>query len=568
MTFRLVTRSRGNRSSSSMDASLASSGTSHESLFPEALESPVRVAIPTFDRNVVIALGVSAAIILWAIINLLNGWLGFAAIVPDGFRGGSEAAISLARLFAALVLILIVTDGMGPRLRWVACGFVVLGLGQLAFGYVKPILIDDTDLNTALYEMILVRSVAGALFVVGLVLREPPRFSVRSAIGVALVCAGCIAVYWVIRLIGSVPELVQIESLEAATRLRIAPTSWMTGWHWALAAIPLALAVAASFGALARSRGGVIGGWLPLSLVLLAGSELHDALWPSTYGNSALLNTADLLRLAMAAVVVIGGAAELRRIADERACLLRAEQERRQRLEELATVKADFTAMVAHELGHPLSAIRRQAELIGRNGIDDSMRQRSVETIIHETDAMDALVADVQATASVERSDFVANLRPIPLGDLIAEVLVSSEAHSRNQPLETKLDGIATNIHVLADPDRIGQVLRNLLSNAAKYSPAHTPVRLYARTLSADLVRIDVSDNGPGIQPREVPRIFEKFGRGRLAETGNGAGLGLYVSRKIIQAHGSDLTVRSVPGNGATFSFTLKLASTTGSRAR
>ena len=132
----------------------------------------------------------------------------------------------------------------------------------------------------------------------------------------------------------------------------------MTGWHWALAVPPLGLAVLAAVGALLRNRRGEIGGWLSLAIVLLAGSELHDSLWPSAYGNSVLMNTADVLRLAMAAVVVVGGTLELRRIASERAALLAAEKERARHLEEVASLKADFTAMVAHELGYPLSAIR------------------------------------------------------------------------------------------------------------------------------------------------------------------------------------------------------------------
>ncbi|HEX5167503.1 MAG TPA: HAMP domain-containing sensor histidine kinase [Thermomicrobiales bacterium] len=513
----------------------------------------------TEGGTIAVALALAAAVVGWALINLALGWVGFATIVPLGFRGGMEAAISLARLFAALVLILIIADGLGNRLRWLACGFVVLGLGQLIFGYIEPIVVNSTEINTALYEMILVRSLAGALFVAGLVPRVPPRFTTRTAVTVLAVALACAAGYRLLGAADRIPELVQVESLEEAARLKIAPMSWMTSWHWAFAAIPLGLSIVAAIGALRRNRARDVGAWLPFSIVLLAGSELHDALWPSAYGNSVLMNTADVLRLTMAAVVVVGGALELRRLANERATLLTAVRDRAHQLEELATLKADFTTMIAHELGHPLSAIRRQAELLGRDGLDPTMRQATITTIVHETDALDALVADVQATATVERPDFAVALRPVLIGDVLRDAAGSAEAHSRERHLATELVGVQPHERLLADPERIGQVLRNLLCNAAKYTPDGTRITLRFSDAGPARVGVDVADDGPGIAPDDLNRIFEKYGRGRMRENGQiaGAGIGLYVSRRIVRAHGSDLTVVSQPGNGAVFSFEL-----------
>jgi len=520
-----------------------------------------RFSFPVAHEKVLLAaVALSVGMVAWALVTLAGGWLGFAAVVPVGFRGGAEAAISLARLFAALVLVLIVADGIGARLHWVACGFVVLGLGQLFFGYLEPILETSTDVNDSLYQMILVRTLAAAFFVIGLVPREAPRFSLRTAAGVLLLCGVCFASYWFSKGLGLVPPLVLVESLEEAARLRIAPMSWMTGWHWALAVPPLGLAVVAAIGALWRNRRGEIGGWLPLAIVLLAGSELHDSLWPSAYGNSVLMNTADVLRLAMAAVVVVGGTLELRRIASERAALLAAEKEHAQRLEEVASLKADFTAMVAHELGYPLSAIRRLTEMLFRDGLDPGHRDRTLATILKETDALDTLVADVQATADVERDDFEAELRPVRLGALIDDALMFTEAHPADLPLETVLEGVEAHARVLADRDRIGQVLRNLLSNAAKYSPNGSGISLRAAPSGNGRIRIEVADRGPGIRPDDLERIFEKFGRGQNGGNGNvsGAGLGLYLSRRIARAHGSDLTVCSRPGAGSVFAFELE----------
>ncbi len=488
--------------------------------------------------------------------------MGFVAIVPYGFRGSSEAAISIARLFAAGVLLLIGTSGVGGRLRWVASGFVVLGFGQLLFGYLAPILETTVDVNDSLYQMILVRSLAGALMVIGLVPANPPRFNDRSVAWILAICAGSIAVYGALNAIHAVPTLVSVESLEMAARLQIAPMSWMTGWHWVLAILPLGLAMVASVGAEWRTRERVIGGWLPVAIILLAGSELHDALWPSAYGNSVIMNTADLLRLAMAAVVVVGGTRELQQIAAERQLLLAAEQDRSQRLEELISLKADFTAMVAHELGHPLSAIRRLTEMLAQPDLGPTQREYALSTILSETDALDRLVADMQTTTTVERADFKVSPLPVAIADLLSEAVEFFGTRCCPELIETRLRGLEPGQRVLADPLRIGQVLRNLLDNAVKYSPTGTPIILQVAATGNGRARFEVCDHGHGIYPDDRDRIFEKFGRGRerYGRTVSGTGLGLYLSRRIVRAHGSELTVRSEPGSGAVFNFELMIS--------
>lgn len=520
----------------------------------------------TFVAAALIALG----IVIWAVVNLANGWVGFATFVPIGLRGGMEAAISLARLFAALVLVLLVADGIGARLRWLAAGFVVLGLGQLAFGYIEPVLVESTSLNQSLYEMILVRALAAALFVFGLVPREPPRFTALAAGGVALVAAACVAGYVVLSWWALVPPLVMVGSLDDAARRGIAPMVWLTGWHWVFAVLPLGLAVGAAVGALWRYQRGEIGGWLPLGIIVLAGSELHDSLWPSAYGNSVLLNTADVLRLTMAAVIVVGGTLELTRIASERARLLASERERAHRLEELTTLKADFTAMVAHELGYPLSAIRRLTEMVSRDGVDRELRERVLASIIRETDALDAMVADVQATAAVERDDFRVDLRPVRIGTLVDQAVAHTDAHAPDRPpLEVTYEGLTGDESVLADRERIDQVLRNLLCNAARYSPSGSQITLRVVAAAEGCFRFEVVDRGPGIHPDELEHIFEKFVRGHSGAEGSvsGAGLGLYLTRRIVRTHGSDITVRSTSGAGSTFVFELMGVAGTPERA-
>jgi len=243
----------------------------------------------------------------------------------------------------------------------------------------------------------------------------------------------------------------------------------------------------------------------------------------------------------------------------------RAEEELREanrRLNELTALKAVFTAMVAHELGSPLAAIRRLTDMLSTGETDQKVTAYAIDAIVGELDTMDALVADVQASAAVERDDFMVQLRPVPLEELLADAKAFAVALPGDHPINFVLDpGLDTRKRVMADPERIGQVLRNLLSNAVRYTPEGVPIELHTMSRNAR-VRIEVADHGPGIHPEDVARIFDKFERGRDRE-GNkikGMGLGLYISRGIVWAHGGTITVNSELGEGAVFGFELEVA--------
>ncbi len=493
---------------------------------------------------------VSALIIAWMILILAVEQVRFAVLAPRA-QGGVEAAAALARLFAALVLFLFPTDNGGQRLRWVAGGFVVLGCGGLAFGYLPSLLGVTPDLNTSMYSSLVVRSVAGMLFVVGVVPSNPPPFSRRSL----LIALSVLGVLGVLVVVGRdlMPVLAHVTSLEAAAARGGVILPGLTVWHWALSALPLALAMAAVVGVARHGRSAMLGGWLLLAMVLLTGSQLHNIFWPSIY--SPVLTTADLLRLAFTAAVVVGGIVELRRIAAERAVLLAIEQEHSRSLVELAHLKAEFMAMVAHELGSPIAAIRNLAVLSASGKLDAAEQSQALATIQAETDVLSNLVADVRAAGAVERADFHVAVRPVPVRALLHDAAAFARILPGHHPLSLC---IQTQEVVWADPERIGQVLRNLLANAVKYTPDGTPVELRAVPISGR-VRIEVADRGPGIHPDDLTCIFEKFGRGRdaLARKVSGVGLGLYLSRRIVQAHGSDLKAESVLGAGSVFAFEL-----------
>jgi PAS domain S-box-containing protein len=248
---------------------------------------------------------------------------------------------------------------------------------------------------------------------------------------------------------------------------------------------------------------------------------------------------------------------EQKQMESERAAVIAAERETARRLEELDAIRADFTRMVAHELGSPIAAIRRSTELLAADSLTPH-QQWALDVIQKEVGALRALVDDVVAIATIERDDFRVDLQRVPVERLLTGAYTYGRAMPGACPL-TVTGCVAED--VWADPERIAQVLRNLLNNSALYSPPGTPITLSATRCDGS-ARIEVSDQGPGISEDDLKRIFEKFARGRNAAAGDvpGGGLGLYLSRRIILAHGSDLTVVSSPGQGATFGFELEIA--------
>ena len=261
-------------------------------------------------------------------------------------------------------------------------------------------------------------------------------------------------------------------------------------------------------------------------------------------------------------VAVIRDATARQRLAAERETVLASAQDYAARLEELAELRSTFTSMVAHELGAPLAAIGGLADLLIGGAVPVDQRPALAVAIRAETDLLRRLVADVQAASVMERDDFTVQLRPVPAATLLADAAAFARLLPGEHPVTSELETAAVASRVLADPARIGQVMRNLLGNAAKHTPPGTPVAIRARCNGPRLL-IEVADEGPGIAPHDLKRIFEKFGRGRDAE-GNkvpGVGLGLYLARRIIAAHGSELTVRSSPNAGAVLGFDLEVVS-------
>jgi len=235
------------------------------------------------------------------------------------------------------------------------------------------------------------------------------------------------------------------------------------------------------------------------------------------------------------------------------------ESERRtvEELRSLAALRADFVSLVSHELRGPMAAVIGAARTLQQRWreLRPSQREAFLALIADETARLATLVGDVLDTSRIEAGTFSYRFTEIDLASLVRDSVAAATVGQDEVPIVAEL-GPAVPVH--ADPERLRQVIGNLIENAVKYSPAGQPVAVRVAPNGAAVV-IAVTDQGPGIAVEDQRLIFEKFGR--AARTGAsskpGTGLGLYIARSIAEAHGGTLEVSSTLGRGATFTVSL-----------
>jgi signal transduction histidine kinase len=230
-----------------------------------------------------------------------------------------------------------------------------------------------------------------------------------------------------------------------------------------------------------------------------------------------------------------------------------------EKLKSLDLLKDDFMSSVTHELRTPLTSIRALAELMRDDPkIDLAQRKQFIEIIVSETERLSRLVNQVLDMAKIESGNAEWHATAIDLRTLVKQAVVTTSELFRERQIQVLLDSPETAVRLMADADRLTQVLLNLLSNAAKFVPV--PGGRVGVSLRGDDagVTVRVSDNGPGVPLEQQSLIFERFRQGgEAANRPQGTGLGLPISRQIVEHFGGRLWLESSPGQGAVFCFYL-----------
>jgi two-component system phosphate regulon sensor histidine kinase PhoR len=226
-------------------------------------------------------------------------------------------------------------------------------------------------------------------------------------------------------------------------------------------------------------------------------------------------------------------------------------------LRRMERLRRELTANVSHELRTPLTSIKGFAEtlLAGAMG-DEQTCRRFLEIIDSEANRLVKLTDDLLDLSRLESKHLSLELSQVDLGSLIQDTIAHLKPLAGNR--ELWLQPALEDVVVLADRDRLAQVLTNLLDNAIKFTAEDGRIDVGWRALDGE-VEITVSDTGPGIAPADLPRIFERFYKADHARpaTHGGSGLGLAIAKHIVEAHGGRIRVASTPGAGTTFIFTL-----------
>ena len=225
----------------------------------------------------------------------------------------------------------------------------------------------------------------------------------------------------------------------------------------------------------------------------------------------------------------------------------------------LAATGIEVVSTVSHELRSPLTSVKGDTSLLLNRWerLQEAQKRMMLEQVHHDADRVTRLVTELLDISRLETGRLVLRRQMINLNEVANDVV--SHVRLEYPELEVETSFASGFPEIYADPDKVEQVLTNLVENAAKYADPKG-IRISGEICTApeepDLVAVSVSDKGEGIPSSDLPRIFTKFFR-RAETRPTGSGLGLWISRGLVEAHGGKLTAISVPGEGSTFRFTL-----------
>ena len=227
-------------------------------------------------------------------------------------------------------------------------------------------------------------------------------------------------------------------------------------------------------------------------------------------------------------------------------------QGRRAAAEELITV-------FAHDMRNHIAPIATRLQFLQRQAERDKREfaVRELELALRAVGRLGSMVSDILDVARLDHGVFQGEVQPVDVVAMLQDIAQTLSTPERPVVVRVQAD---EEVVAAADPERARQCVENLLSNALKHSPEHAPVTVVITRQAQDpreVARVDVIDEGPGVPPEVLPRMFERFVTG--SQKSGGVGLGLYLAKRVAQMHGGDVTAESAPGKGARFTLTLPI---------
>jgi len=225
--------------------------------------------------------------------------------------------------------------------------------------------------------------------------------------------------------------------------------------------------------------------------------------------------------------------------------------------------KDEFLALLSHELRTPLTSILGWSKILIDGDLDDETSERALETIVRSAQAQNQLIDDLLDTSRIITGKLRLNVRPVELAPMIEAVIdgMRPAAEAKSIHLQTALDSGTGPVN--GDPDRLQQIIWNLLTNAVKFTPKDGRVQVWLERIESH-VKIIVSDTGQGIDPELLPHVFDRFRQSDSSSTRRqgGLGLGLFIVRQLVELHGGTVTAESPgAGEGTTFKVILPVMS-------
>jgi two-component system phosphate regulon sensor histidine kinase PhoR len=223
-------------------------------------------------------------------------------------------------------------------------------------------------------------------------------------------------------------------------------------------------------------------------------------------------------------------------------------------LQRLSRARQDMVANLSHELRTPITSLRLLADtLLGPAGKDEAVAEELVGKITHEVNELEQIAVEMLDLAAIESGRQVVRLVPTPLANVVDELVDRFSEQAAHGKIHMTVD-VDPKLCVLANRDQAGRAIQNVLHNAVKLTPQGGEIRISAAA-DNEYVTLSIQDNGPGIRPDEIERIFERFYRSDQARGTPGTGLGLAIARHIMIAHGGRIWAdnRTPPESGAIF---------------